>query len=249
MGLNYPKDQGTEWFNLKRDIKSAFTSANSRVPYQKIAAGVLKISNSLQVLAGAFMRFSYMTVTNGIYLGSNIDFSGDTSEGIVVRRNTVGTAFTSLFRISDGYGYTAIWDAANNIVVSDDAGAGVGLGRPWIPVTFMNTAEYATPPSARQTTNTTDTNVVSAFFQAQHPKMHYVAYVANPGGGTNEFKFKDGSGNTLHTNSSTGGFVSGDFTLTGSTFGNDYQMDLSIRRSAGAGAVGITLISLVGRQS
>lgn len=250
MGLNYPKDQGTEWFNLKQQVKSAFTSANSRVPYQKIAAGILKVSTSLEILAGAFLKFSYISRDDGLYAGSNILFSGDLSEGFYINRNgPAGVAFTSLFRISDNYGFTGIWDGNGNIVVSDDAGAGKGLARPWIPVTFMNTTEYATPPAARQTTNTTDTTVVSAFFPAQHPKMHFVAYVSNPGAGTNEYKFKDGSGTTLFTGTSTGGFVSGDFSLGGFNFGDDFQVDLTIRRSAGAGAVGITLITLAGRQS
>lgn len=250
MGLNYPKDQGTEWFNLKQQVKSAFTSANSRIPYQKIAAGILKVSTSLEILSGAFLKFSYIHYDDGIYMGSNVLFSGNLTEGLYIRNNKNGNAaFTSLYRISDGYGFTGIWDSVGNVVVSDDAGAAVGLARPWIPVTFMNTAEYATPPAARQTSGTTDATVVSAFFQAQHPRMHYVAYVANPGGGTNEYKFKDSGGTTLFTGTSTGGFVSGDFDLTGWTFGNDFQMDLTIRRSAGAGAVGITLISLYGRQT
>lgn len=250
MGLNYPKDQGTEWFNLNQKVKNAFTSANSRVPYQKIAAGILKVSTSLEILAGAFLKFSYNTTDDGLFIGSNILFSGSTTEGMYIKRNHGGGAsFTSLFDITTGAGFTGIWDSNGNIVVSDDSVAAQGLARPWLSVSFMNTSEYATPPAARQTTNTTDTTVVSAFFPAQHPKMHFVAYVSNPGAGTNEYKFKDGSGTTLFTGTSTGGFVSGDFSLTGFNFGDDYQMDLTIRRSAGAGAVGITLITLAGRQS
>lgn len=250
MGLNYPKDQGTEWFNLKQQVKSAFTSANSRVPYQKIAAGILKVSTSLEILAGAFLKFTYSTNDDGLYVGSGLLFGSDVVEGMYVKRNHGGgAAFSSLFKLTDGSGFTGIWDASGNIVVSDDAIAARGLARPWIPVSFMNTLEYASPPANRQTSNTTDTTVVSAFFPAQHPKMHFVAYVANPGGGTNEYKFKDGSGTTLFTGTGTGGFVSGDFSLGAYNFGDDYQMDLTIRRSAGAGAVGITLITLAGRQS
>lgn len=248
MGLNYPKNQGTEWFNLKQQVKSAFTSANSRVPYQKIAAGIVKIASSLEILAGAMFTFRYSDNSVGMTMGRLI-FGGDDYDGIIINKASGTFAFSAYSRVSDGYSFTAIYDGEGNIVVSDDASAAQGLARPWIPVTFMNTSEYATPPAARQTTNTTDTNVVSTFFQAQHPRMHFIAYVSNPGAGTNEYKFKDGSGNTLFTGTSTGGFVSGDFNLTGWNFGDDYQMDVSIRRSAGTGAVGITLISLYGRQS
>jgi hypothetical protein len=248
MGLNYPRDQGTEWFNLKQQVKNAFTSANSRVPYQKIAAGIVKIASSLEILAGAMFTFRYSDNSVGMTMGRLI-FGGDNFDGVIINKKTGNLAFSSYNRVSDGYGFTGIYDGQGNVVISDDAGATQGLARPWIPVTFMNTAEYTSPPSTRQTTNTTDTAVVSAFFQAQHPKMHYVAYVQNPGAGTCEYKFKDGSGNTLASGTSTGGFVIGDFSLNGWSFGTDFQMDLTIRRSAGAGAVGITLISLYGRQT
>lgn len=248
MGLNYPKDQGTEWMKLKQEVRSAFTSANSRVPYQKIAAGIVKIASSLEILAGAMFTFRYSDNSVGMTMGRLI-FGGDAYDGVIINKSSGNFAFSSYNRVSDGYGFTGIYDGDGNIVISDDAGAQQGLARPWIPVTFMNTSEYASPPSARQTTNTTDTTVVSALFQAQHPNMHYAVYVSNPGGGTCEFKFKDGSGTTLHTASSTGGFVISDFTLSGFNFGDDFQMDLTIRRSAGTGAVGITLISLYGRQS
>jgi hypothetical protein len=235
---------------LKRDIKNAFTSANSRVPYQKIAAGVLKISNSLQVLAGAVMKFSYINQDDGIYMGSNIMFTGDASEGIYIRRNNGTTAFTSLFRVSDHYGFTGTWDGAGNVVMADDAVAGKGLARPWIPHTFAATGELTSPPTARQTGNTTDTALVSTITYVQHPKMVMWAYVyIQTAGATAEIKVKDlTAGTTLWTGSSTGGYINPTFDIPGD-FSDSHQIDITARRSAGSGNVGITVLSLHGRQS
>lgn len=249
MALRYPKDQGTEWMNLKKSVKNAFTSANSRVPYQKIAAGILKISNSLQILAGAVMQFNYINQDDGIFMGSNISFSGELSEGVYVKRHG-GTAFTSLFRISDGYGFTGIWDGQNNIVVSDDAGADQGLARPWLAHTFTNTTELATPPASRQTGNTTDTALVSTITYVQHPKMVMWAYVyIQTGGASAEVKVKDlTAGTTLYTGTSTGGYINPTFSIPGD-FGDSHQLDVTVRRSAGSGNVGISVLTLHGRQS
>lgn len=250
MALRYPKDQATEWTKVKKDIKAAFTSANSRVPYENIASGILKISNSLQVLAGAFMKFSYNSNDDGIYMGSNIIFGGEPSEGIYIRRNTSGTAFSSLFKISDGSGFTGIWDAQGNIVLSDDAVSRTGLARPWIPVTFANTTELASPPSARQTGNTTDTALVSTITPIQHPKMDIWFYVyIQTAPATAEIKVKDlTTGQTLYSNTSASGFVNGTFSIPGD-FSQVHQLDITARRASGTGNVGFTVLSLTGRQS
>jgi hypothetical protein len=249
MALRYPKDQGTEWMKLRKDVKNAFTSANSRVPYQKIAAGVLKISNSLQVLAGAFMRFSYIDQTDGIYMGSNIMFTGEATEGIYIRRNNGSTAFTSLTRVSDHYGFTGIWDKGGQIVLSDDANSG-GLARPWIPHTFATTTELTVPPSTRQTASTTDVTLVNTITYLQHPRMVMWAYVyIQTGGSTAEVKVKDvTAGTTLWTGTSSGGYINPTFDIPGD-FGDSHQIDITVRRASGSNNVGITVLSLHGRQS
>lgn len=250
MALRYPKDQGTEWMKLKKDVKNIFTSANSRVPYQKIAAGILKISNSLEILAGAFMKFSYVNRDDGIYVGSNVIFAGEPSEGIYIKRNTTGTAFTSLFNIATGEGFTGIWDARSNIVLSDDSVAGQGIARPWIPHTFADTGELTAPPSTRTTTSTTDVPLVSTITYVQHPKMVMWAYVyIQTGGSTAEVKVKDiTAGTTLYTGTSSGGYINPTFDIPGD-FGDTHQLDITVRRASGSNAVGITVLTLHGRQS
>lgn len=250
MGLNYPKDQGTEWMKLQRGIKNAFTSANSRIPYQKIAAGILRVSSSLSVLAGAFLEFIYSTGQTGIYAGT-FAFGSDAVEGIAIYRPTGVASFYSLFKTSDGSGYSAILDSSGNIIVSDDSASGKGLARPWLPYTFVNTAELASPPSSRQNSTTTDLEFVTLRTPIQHTKMAYEGYVyIQTGGATCEIKFKNlTTGVTMHSFTSSGGFVSGTFSVGDWNFGDVHQIDITGRRASGTGNVGFTLLSLHGRQS
>lgn len=251
MGLNYPKDQGTEWMGLKRQVKNAFTSANSRIPYQKIAAGVLKVSSSLEILAGAFLKFVYPNGVDGVYMGSNLFFGSEANQGLVIRKGTGKTAFTSLTKVADGTGFTGIWDGSGNIVVSDDSDASKGLGRPWIPYNFCDSSEIALPPSSRQTSNTTDTSLVSTITHVQHPRMTMWFFVyIQTAPATAEIKVKNltnGTTATLGTFSS--GFQTLAFTIGDWDFGDSVQLDVTARRASGTGNVGITVLSWHGRQS
>lgn len=245
----YPKDMGTEWMQLKRDVKSAFTSANSRVPYGKIGAGVLRVLSSLTIEAGAFIKFVYQSGITGMIVGRHTG-GGDPVDGMFIKRADGTIAFWMYSRVSDGYGYTAIYDQQGNAVVSDDGNTQQGLATPWITVPYVETAELTAPPANRSTTNTTDTVVINTYHPMQHPKLQFAVYVHNAGGGTCEFKFKNpATGVTLFSTTSTGGYVVGSFAISPWVYMDYLQLDLSIRRSAGAGAVGITLISLMGRQS
>jgi hypothetical protein len=247
----YPKDQGTEWMNLKQQVKNAFTSANARVPYQKIAASIVRIASSLEILAGAFLKFTYENNTDGIYIGSGISFSGEPHEGMYIRRNTGETMFTALTAIDDGAGFTGVWDKSGNIVLSDDAVSGQGLGRPYIPYTFGVTAELTTPPANRQNSTTSDLAIYSTIAPIQHPKMSFWAYVyIQTGGSTAEVKVKDiTTGATLYTSGGVGGgWLNANFPISYS-FGEQHQLDITIRRASGSNNVGLTLGEVFGVQS
>lgn len=253
MGLNYPKNQGTEWINMKQQIKNAFTSANSRVPYQKIAAGILKVSTSLEILSGAFLKFFYSNGTDGIYMGSHIDFGGENNEGFYVRRNTGTVMLSALSKTSDGSGFTALWDSSGSIVVSDDSQGGRGVARPWIPIGFGPTAELTTPPANRQVSGTSDTAIYSTIAPMQHPKLEFWGYVyIQTAGATAELKVKDVTtgGTVLYASTQADGWLQGTMSLPSNwTFGSNHQLDITIRRASGSGNVGFTLASFVGRQT
>lgn len=251
MGLNYPKSMGIEWIKLKQDVKSAFTAANSRQPYQKIGAGVLTVASSLTVLAGATIRFFWSTGNTGVLMG-RFNVGGQPHDGFIINQYSGGPAFTSYNKISDGSGFTAVYDGTGNIVVSDDAVAAKGLARPWVPHTFVTTDELGLPPTSRQTSSTSDTSVVSMMTPLQHPKMSVWFYTyIQTGGASVEVKVKDlTSGQTLFTQSySASGFQNATFSLGTWNFGDDHQFDFTIRRSAGSGNVGLTVLSVHGRQS
>lgn len=246
----YPKDMATEWMNLKREVKGAFTSANTKPAFSKIAAGVLNVFTSLVVEAGASIVARYASGIDGIYFG-RMFFDSEEAEGFYILDRDGVLRFLSYSRVSDGYGFTGIYDGSGNIIFSDDAVAGMGLGRPWLHHTFADTAELALPPSNRQTTLTTDTVVVSTITPIQHPKMRLEAYIyIQTGGSTCNYKVKNvGTGATLLSGTSSGGYITQDFDFPVDAFGDTAQIDITIRRASGSNAVGITVLSLMGRQS
>lgn len=246
----YPKDMATEWMNLKKQVKGVFTSANSKPAFTKIAAGILNVFTSLVVQAGATITAKYQSGVDGIYFGELV-FGPDEAEGMIIKDNDGNYSFVTFSRTSDGYGYTAIFDKTGNIIVSSDADSNFGLGRPWIPHTFVNTAELTSPPAERITGGTVDVSVVAALSPVQHPRVRMEAYVyIGTVGASCNYKVKDVfNGTTLLDATSTGGFVGHDFDVPGFDFGNNVYLDITVRRSAGAGNVGITVLSLLGRQS
>jgi hypothetical protein len=245
----YPKDMATEWMNLKKQVKGAFTSGNSKTAFAKIGAGAVSIFTSLVVEAGAFVQTKYENGESGFYFG-HLLVGGLPAEGIIMRRPDASLLFSSYAEIDTGNGFTAIYDKSGNIIISDDSVSEVGLARPWIPLTFADTTEIATPPAGRQTSGTTDVVVVSTLTAVQHPVLRMNAYVyVAVGGSTCNYKVKDvGTGATLLSGTTTGGYVQDEFAIPGD-FSENHQIDVTIRRASGSGAVGITVLSLMGKQS
>lgn len=245
----YPKNMATEWMNLKKKVNSTFTSANMKTAFAKIGAGVLNVFTALVIEAGASMRAKYQSGNTGVYFGT---LEGELEEGLSVLDNTGNYSFISFSRISDGYGYTAIYDKSGNQIVASDGDSEFGLARPWIPYTFVDTTEITTPPAARQTGLTTDVTVISTLAPVQHPKMRMEAYIyIQTGGATCNYKVKEVfSGTTLFSGTSSGGFVGENFDVEGLVdYGNNVYLEITIRRASGSGNVGITVFQLMGRQS
>lgn len=246
----YPKDMATEWINLKKQVKSAFTSGNQKPAFNKIAAGVLNVFTSLVVEAGAYIVARYESGVDGVFFGRML-LGSDTVEGFNIADQEGNYRFVSFSRLSDGYGYTAIYDGSDNIIFSDDADSGRGIARPWISNTFADTTELALPPANRQTSLTTDVPVVSTIANVQHPKMRLEAYIyIQTGGSTCNYKVKNvGTGATLLSGTSSGGYITEDFDCPVDNFGDQAQLDVTIRRASGSNNVGITVLGLIGRQS
>lgn len=248
----YPRDQATEWQNIKNDVRMLFTSATYRRAMQQIGATALKVWKSIEIQAGAFLSFRYYNGTEGIYIGRHSTGSDD-ADGIIIRRSDGSPAMWIYSRTADGYGFSALYDKLGNVIFSDDGNSGNGMARPWLTNPFVDTAELVNPPANRQTSNTTDTPVVSFIMPDQHPRIRVEGYVYNPGGGTNNVKLKEtGSGTELFSGSYAGtNYAWFNFTVSNPLFdyGTMRTYDITIRRSAGAGAVGITIVNVMGVQS
>lgn len=243
----YPKDQGTEWMKLVRQVNNAFTSANRRIPYQKITAGVLNVSNVISILAGALLRFFYSTGATGLLMGRHSTGGGDPVDGMILRRADSSLVMWSFSSVADGSGFWGMYDKANHRIISDDTDNGVGLDRPWIPYTFANYTELTSPPAARQTAVTTDTNIVIAHTNAQHPRFRWAGYIQVPGGATAEVKvWNDQTGALLDSVTAGSGWQIRDAGLDDWDWASSAYIRFSIRRASGAGTVGFTLVSLMG---
>lgn len=249
----YPKDQATEWQNIKKDVRMLFTSASYRRAMQQIGASALKVWKSIEIQAGAFLSFKYFNGITGVFIGRHTTSAAEAVDGLYIRRSDGSNAMWIYSRLSDGYGFTALYDKQENIIFSDDGDSGTGMARPWLSHPFVNTTELVIPPSVRQTTNTTDTAVVTTVIPDQHPRIRIEGYVYNPGGGTNNVKFKDtSSGTELYSASFAGtnpGWFSATFDNVNFSYGDIRTYDVTIRRSAGSGAVGITIVNVMTVQS
>ncbi len=249
MALRYPKDMGTEWMKLKSSVKDAFTSANSRVPYQKIGAGVVQIFSSLTVAAGAWFQFTFANNQLGMFIGRHYT-GGEPADGLFIRRVDGSLAFWSFTKTETGFGYTAIYDRLGNIILSDDAVKEQGMARPWLPWNYVNWSELVSPPSNRQATSGTEANIILLHTNSQHGKVRGVGYVSAPTG-TAEVKFYSYPDDTLiYSFTQADGWTDFlDFDLPSWQFGDNVYIRVSIRRASGTGNVGFTLVSFMGRQS
>lgn len=244
----YPKDQGTEWMNLKTAVKGAFTSANSRKAFAKIGAGILSVFESIQVQAGAFISFRFANNTLGLFMGRHTS-GGDPVDGIYIRRSDGTVAFWIYSRVDNGFGFSAMYDQEENVIFSDDGVAGKGIARPWLAHTWADTVELANPPATRIVAGTTDVAIQSTYTPVQHPKMSLDGYVYTAGVATVEIKVKDlTAGTTLFAATQASGYLHGEFSIPGG-FGDYHQLDITARRASGAGNVGFTTLALMGMQS
>lgn len=145
--------------------------------------------------------------------------------------------------------YVAVWDYAGNIIFSDDARAGAGIGRPYIGGT-VSAYRYTDWPG----TQSADWDPLQRWvFNRQHPRVHAYLYVTtdNPDT-TGEARLRDLAANTVL------GVVPVKFekdampigpVATPGNFGDIREVWLEAHRSAGTGNVRATIVYATGLQS
>ena len=246
---NYPKDMSSEWNQMKRDVKNAFTSANLRTGMAKIGAKVIEITGSLIMNAGAMLAAKYTNNVNALWIGKS-SYNGQEVGQIAMRRYD-DTVCLQVFGGENEAGFFSIQDRNGSIIVSDDGVTGQGLARPWLPYEYVRTSALTNPVD--KSTSTTFAPHHTTFGYQQHPRITVFGFLWMAAGDSGEVRiFAPGSSVVV----ATSGVVTGSKWVTlegphdGYVFGDFFQYDIEVRRSAGAGTgVGFTPVMIYGKQS
>jgi hypothetical protein len=176
--------------------------------------------------------------------------------GFLVKRASGEHAFSVEGEDPD-HQYAAMFDKAGNIVVSDDAGTGFGLARPWIAVPWTDS-----DLAAAGTTSASFINMGTGVLYKQHSKISIDAIVTVPASTTVEYKVNaktstevglGGPGVDLFTNTVTGPItrlrvIHPNMDVPG-LFGERVYLDILCRDSAGTGVSRATFGAIWSRQS
>ncbi len=184
--------------------------------------------------------------TEIVLVGDITDQDGVTSRGWALRRQNDRSALT-LFGDPDQQ-FWAGWDASGHIIVSDDGVTGTGLARPYLPVTWRDTAAPYKP-----TTSGSFAAIYDAAWQCQHPRIKTTLQVIVPVGTVGEWELRTAAGTVLDTEQVTGlsTFVDlfGAASAAGVEIGSEVTLQVRHRRVSGAGTVETRLLDSHGIQS
>lgn len=245
---NYPKDLASEWTKLRRDVKNAFTSANLRTGMAKIGAKVIEVTGSLILNAGAKFIAKYDNNVDAFIVDQG--FLGSTPVGRVLIQRYNGTRLFEVFGGEDDPGFFSFKDMAENIIISEDAGSGQGLARPWLPYNATAYADILLPRT--MVTSSTFTGVQHVAGYMQHPRAEIFGWLRTDGSDVAEIRVRNpNTGTVLYTSSgNTSTWKSMTFNHQDYEFGNSFGYDVEIRRTSGTSTgVGFTLTRAHGIQS
>lgn len=248
---NYPRDMASEWNQVKRDVKNAFTSANLRTGMAKIGAKVIEVTGQLALNAGATLISRYANNNVSMLVGKHT--SGDRDiQGFYFRRPD-GTLAMWAWGDEDNEGFLSIYDKQGHTIFGDDGASGQGLARPYIPYNVVRTSDLITAPTVNTTTTFQGHVTVAGY--SQHPKIHLRCYLYVTGNDVAQVRLYD-------PDTSTAMFTSGNIAATDNPFldilvphteygfGEYFKYDVEARRVSGTGAgVGVSVLITEGRQS
>ncbi|MEV4269499.1 hypothetical protein [Micromonospora aurantiaca (nom. illeg.)] len=243
----YPKNFSDEWRQIKRDVKNAYTSSNSRKGMAKIGTRIIEVTGELILEAGAKLAAKY---ENGVEaFAVQKSWYGDIPVGQVLIRRFNGSPAMEVFGGADDTGFFAIYDQNNNIILSDDGVTKKGLARPYIPYGSFRIPDLTTP--ADLTTSSTFVAHHGIINQQQHPRIRVLVFVHCNGSDVAQVRMKDAS-TVIATSPNLSGdqwyYLEGEH--AGYEFGKEFQYDLEIRRVSGSSSgVGFTPIYAMGIQS
>lgn len=184
-----------------------------------------------------------------IYFGTVLTGSDFTTGWIFSRAS--GANVFELGGSSTTSQYWALRDEASNILFGDDAVTGQGLARPWLPIPF--TTHSSTAPTDK-TTSGAFTGLLSARYTKQHPTLRaQILCQASDGSTSGEVQLiKVAGGVQIGTTITVGLGFYGLLTIQGDVPGahmEDMELEVQVRRTAGAGTVGVRMFGCYGQQS
>lgn len=187
--------------------------------------------------------------TDGTYLAWT-GLLADGQRGTVLRRTGGELAFAVHGSGSDDVGFVGIYDRAGQYIVTDDAASGRGMARPYIPVPM---GEVMVPTAT--TTSATFVDLAAGLMPVQHPVLYaYLLVRASDGSTAGEVQMTlDGIqvGDTLPV--SVGAYAIaaiGPAPLPATyQYGSLQQVRVQARRTAGAGDIGVRVLSVLGLES
>lgn len=248
---NYPKDMATEWQKMKRDVKGAFTSGNSRKGFQSLGKGLVDIFIGLVLHPGSYLSSLYSNGQESLFIGQH-NVAGQDVEGLIIRRPNGSLTFWAYGSTVTGDAFWSFWDKSGNIVFSDDAASGTGLARPWIPYNTFRTSLLQTPQDVTSSTSYVTHQTVVGYMQ--HPRIQINAYLASatsPFTDTSQIRLVNPTGGAILATSSA---VANDYVWITANhpdfeFGKWFKYDIQIRRVSGSGSVGFTVLTTNGVQT
>lgn len=200
---------------------------------------------------GTFNVRSGSLAVGDIALIGRIDFGYGETPGWIFRRADGTVAFT-LGGQNDGDQFWALWDNQQNIVMSDDGASDAGLARPWLPIQWVES-------SAVLPTVNTSSGTFSALWTAKYIKQHPRVYVqvltyCSDGTTAGEVRLAVAGGGAQigATQVAPAGFY-GLLTIGPESVDADHmgevELEVQVRRTAGAGTVGVRVYGSYAVQS
>lgn len=185
-----------------------------------------------------------------IYFGPVL-FGTDTTPGWIFYRADE----TPVFALAGSSADDQFWlfrDNVGNIVISDDGQTNQGLARPYIPIAFSEHYNFAFNIN---TTSATFTGLWAAQYVKQHPRIRVKALVktsdGTTGGEIRLFNITTGEDITGAVNIPLGQF--GIINLGPTQITGDHmsliEVEVQVRRTAGAGNIGVKIYGATGEQS
>jgi hypothetical protein len=238
--INRRPDLAAEVRNLKRQVRELQTQR--------------RVANaSVDGAQGRFLVIDPNTANVVLLVGDLGDAyvapDGSRQFGLVLRRGTGEAAFAvydPLPAVDGFHPYFALYDRAENVIVSDDTTSGQGLARPYIACAFRNVTQSTWPV----TTSATFVDAEFAIHNKQHPNIEvWAQYVvdASTAGEAQLVQTSTVIGDPQSLSAGTN-WVSWVSPVEGG-FGSVTDLHVQFRRTSGTGNVRLIVAGAWGRQS